>query len=94
MITGIDVSALKSKACTPRYRVLGEAIRTGDTKQMERLVDSLDSDVRRLSMARASSAPPSANIESIQTRTEEQQIQLKETESNEIDADLASSSPN
>jgi flagellar hook-associated protein 3 FlgL len=29
------------------------------------------------------------NIEAVQTRTEEQQIQLKEVESNEIDADLA-----
>lgn len=90
VINGVDVSGVEVEGVYTTMLRLEDAVRTGDSKQMERLVDSLDSDIRRLSMSRSVVGTRQQSIESIQTRTEDQQVQLKEVESNEIDADLAS----
>lgn len=90
VITGADVSGIEVEGVYTSMIRLEEAVRTGDSKEMERLVDSLDTDIRRLSMSRSIVGARQQNIEAIQTRTEDQQVQLKEVESNEIDADLAS----
>ncbi len=90
VINGVDVSGIEVEGVYTTMLRLEEAVRTGDSKQMERLVDALDNDLRRLSMSRSIVGARQQNIEAIQTRTEDQQVQLKEIESNEIDADLAS----
>lgn len=90
VISGSDVSGIEVEGVYTTLLRLEDAIRNGDSTQMERLVDSLDVDIRRLSMSRGILGARQQNIDSIQIRTEEQQIQLKEVESNEIEADLAS----
>ncbi len=90
VIGGVDVSGIEVEGVYTTMLRLEEAVRTGDSKQMERLVDSLDNDIRRLSMSRGIVGARQQSIDAIQTRTEDQQVQLKEVESNEVDADLAS----
>lgn len=90
VIAGSDVSGIEVEGVYTTLLRLDEAVRTGDSKAMERLVDSLDSDIRRLSMSRGVVGTRQQSIEAMQTRTEDQQVQLKEVESLEIDADLAS----
>lgn len=90
VINGGDVSGVEVEGVYTTMIRLEQAVRTGDSKEMERLVDSLDNDIRRLSMSRSVVGARQQNIEAAQTRTEDQQVQLKEVESNEIDSDLAS----
>ena len=90
VITGVDVSGVEVEGVYTTMLRLEDAVRQGKSQDMERLVDSLDNDIRRLSMSRSVVGARQQNIEAIQTRTEDQQVQLKGVESNEIDADLAS----
>ncbi|MCC6511755.1 MAG: hypothetical protein IT423_21825 [Pirellulaceae bacterium] len=90
VITGLDVSGIEVEGAFTTLLRLEDAVRIGSSADMERLVGALDDDIRRMSMARGLVGARQQTIEHIQTRTEDQQIQLKEVESNEIDTDLAS----
>ncbi len=59
MIAGIDVSGIEVEGVYTTMLRLEEAVRTGNSKEMERLVDSLDNDIRRLSMSRGLLGPGS-----------------------------------
>lgn len=90
VIAGLDVSGIEVEGSFTTLLRLQEAVRAGNTKDLERLVSALDDDISRLSAARGIVGTRQRNLADLQSRTEDQQIQLKEVESNEIDADLAS----
>lgn len=90
VIAGSDVSGIEVEGSFTTLLRLQEAVRAGNTKDLDRLVAALDDDIARLSSARGIVGTRQRNVADLQSRTEDQQIQLKETESNEIDADLAS----
>jgi flagellar hook-associated protein 3 FlgL len=89
VINGLDVSGIEVEGTFTTLTRLQDAIRQGDTSSMEHLVQSLDADIQRLSMSRSVVGTRQQNIVELQTRTEDQQTQLKAVESDEIDADLA-----
>ncbi len=90
VITGLDVSGVEVEGTFTTLLRLEQAVRSGNNEDMERLVSSLDDDIRRLSESRGVVGARQQRIAEMQSRTEEQQIQLKQVESDEIDADLAS----
>lgn len=89
VITGLDISGIEVEGTFTTLIRLQEAIRTGNTNEMERLVNALDTDMQRLSFSRGVVGTRQQSISDLQTRTEDQQIQLKEVESTEIESDLA-----
>ena len=89
VLTGLDVSGIEVEGTFTTLLRLEDAVRSGDTKQMERLVNSLDADIQRLSLSRGVVGTRQQDVSNLQSRTEDQSIQLKELEANEIEADLA-----
>lgn len=89
VISGLDVSGIEVEGAFTTLLRLEDAVRSGNTRDMERLVNALDTDIQRMSLSRGVVGTRQQEISDLQTRTEDQQIQLKELESNEIEADLA-----
>lgn len=89
VISGIDVSGVEVEGAFTTLLRLEDAIARGDTAVMERLTAALDSDIQRLGLSRSIVGSRQQTISQLQWRTDEQQIQLKEIESQEIEVDLA-----
>lgn len=90
VITGLDVSGVEVEGTFTTLLRMSDAVRSGSTKDMERLVNSLDADIQRISLSRGVVGSRQQDIANLQSRTEDEQVQLREAESNELDADLAS----
>lgn len=89
VIGGTDVSGVQVEGAFTTLLQLEDAVRNGNTRDMERLVNSLDADLQRLSLSRGVVGTRQRDVEDLQSRTEDQQVQLKSAESDDIDADLA-----
>ncbi|MGN6545017.1 MAG: hypothetical protein ACTHK7_08200, partial [Aureliella sp.] len=89
VISGLDVSGVEVEGTFTTLIRLEDAIANGRTNDMERLVNSLDTDIGRLSLSRSVVGTRQQTVEGLQSRNDEQKIQLKDVESNEIEADLA-----
>lgn len=89
VIQGIDVSGVEVEGAFTSLIRLRAAIEQGNTADLERIVDALNTDVQRMAMARGVMGARQQSLDIIQQRTEDQTVQLKEVESNELDADLA-----
>jgi flagellin-like hook-associated protein FlgL len=68
---------------------LKSAITNNRQEDLPQIVESIDADLERLSLARGIVGARQQSIESIKSTSADQQIQLKQVESNELDADLA-----
>ena len=90
VIGGADVSGVEVEGAFTTLLRLEDAVRSGNTKDMERLVNSLDADIQRMSLSRSVVGTRQQDISNLMSRTDDQQVQLKEVEADEIEADLAS----
>lgn len=88
-ITGRDVSGIEVEGAYTTLIRLKQAIEQGQPGDLERVTAALDKDLQRLSLARGFLGSRQQSIGRIRELTEEQQIQLKQIESDELDADLA-----
>jgi flagellar hook-associated protein 3 FlgL len=89
ILEGTDVSGVQVEGVFNSLARLRSAVAGGQNERMEGIVQAIDADLQRLSTARGLIGARQQSIESIQSSSAEQQIALKEVESNELDADLA-----
>lgn len=90
VITGQDVSGIEVEGAFTTLIRMRQALERDQTFDLERITSALDTDIQRLSMARGLVGTRQQSIERVTDLTAEQQLQLKQIESNELDADLAS----
>ncbi len=89
VIGGADVSGVEVEGVFNSLIRMREAIDGDRPEEMQRIAAALDDDIQRMSLARGLVGTRQQAI--IQTRSlgEEQQLQLRQIESDELDADLA-----
>lgn len=90
VISGQDVSGIEVEGAFTSLIRMKQAIIQDQTADLGRITASLDDDLQRMSLSRGFIGTRQQSIERVRDLTAEQQLQLKEIESNEIDADLAS----
>lgn len=88
-ISGQDVSGIEVEGIFNSLIRLRKAVEAGRPEDIERIAAGLDEDVQRMSLARGLVGTRQQSIESLTDLNAEQQIQLTEIESDELDADLA-----
>lgn len=89
VIRGADVSGVQVEGVFSTLSRLRNAVTDNRQEDLPGIVDALDTDLQRLSLARGIVGARQQSIESIKSSSADQQIRLKEVESNELDADLA-----
>ncbi len=89
VVTGADVSGLEVEGVFTSLIRLRQAIEQGNTADMTRVTAALDTDVQRMSLARGLVGTRQQSIDRVRDLSAEQQLQLKQIESDELDADLA-----
>ncbi len=89
VIRGSDVSGVQVEGAFTSIARLRDAIAENRQEGLPSIVESIDADLQRLSLARGVIGARQQSIESIKSSSADQQIRLKEVESNELDADLA-----
>jgi flagellar hook-associated protein 3 FlgL len=89
-IAGADVSGVEVEGVFTSIIKLRKAIASEDYESMEGIWGQIDQDLERLSIARGFVGSRQQEIESRLEKSEDEVIQLKEVESDNIDADLAS----
>lgn len=90
-ITGSDVNPQEVRGIFNTLIRLHAALTSGNTSELERLVNLLDEDHSRLIFARSGIGAEQQNLDSIGQRLVDEDVQLKQALSQEIDADLAES---
>ncbi len=90
VISGQDVSGVEVEGVFTSLIRMKQAIESDQTQDFGRITSALDDDLQRMSLSRGFIGTRQQSIERVKDLTAEQQLQLKEIESNEIDADLAS----
>ncbi len=88
-IRGTDVSGVEVESIFSSLIRMRQAIEAGEPEAMLRIANGLETDIQRMSMARSFVGARQQSLESTLDLSAEQQLQLKEIESNELDADLA-----
>ncbi|GAB5405451.1 MAG: flagellin hook IN motif-containing protein [Aureliella sp.] len=88
-ITGRDVSGVEVEGAFNSLIRLREAVESGRPEDMVRLAAAIEDDIQRMSLSRGFVGARQQSVEALEELTAEQQIQLTEAESNELDADLA-----
>lgn len=88
-IQGADISGVQVEGVFSSITQLQSAINSGRQEDLPQIVALMDADLERLSLARSIIGSRQQSIESIKTLSADQQILLKQVESNELDADLA-----
>ena len=89
-ISGSDVSGVEVEGVFSTLIRMRQAVEQGRTSDMGRITAALDQDLHRMAMSRALVGARQQSIERAKDLSAEQQIQLKQIESNELDSDLAS----
>ena len=89
VIQGADISGVQVEGVFSSIIRLKSAITSNRPEDLPSIVESIDVDLERLSMARGIVGSRQQSIESIKSISADQQISLKQVESNELDADLA-----
>ena len=89
VIQGADISGVQVEGVFSSITRLKSAITNNRQEDLPQIVESIDADLERLSLARGIVGSRQQSIESIKALSADQQIRLKEVESNELDADLA-----
>lgn len=89
-ISGRDVSGVEVEGVFNSLIRMRQAVEQGRTADMGRITAALDQDLQRMAMSRGLVGARQQSIERTKDLSADQQIQLKQIESNELDADLAS----
>ena len=89
VIQGVDVSGVQVEGVFSSLIRLKSAITSTRQEDLPQIVDAIDADLQRLSLARGIIGSRQQSIESIKSNSADQQILLKGVESKELDADLA-----
>jgi flagellin-like hook-associated protein FlgL len=87
-LTGRDVNAQEVDGVFDTFVRLADAIDQFNLPELERLSARLDVDLNRALFARSDLGARGQSLDAIQARLEDEQIQLKDTLSKEIEADL------
>lgn len=90
VISGADVSGVEVEGVFTSLIRMRQSIESGQNLDMGRVTASLDQDVQRMSLARGLIGTRQQSIEQVKNLSAEQQVQLKQIESDQLDADLAS----
>jgi len=89
VIQGADISGVQVEGVFSSITRLKSAITNNRPEDLPQIVDSIDVDLERLSLARSIVGARQQSIESIKNISADEQILLKKVESNELDADFA-----
>jgi flagellar hook-associated protein 3 FlgL len=89
IIGGRDVSGIEVEGVFSSLIRMKQAIEQGQVADLGRVTAALDTDLQRMSLARSFIGTRQQSIDRVQELTDEQQVQLKQIESDELDADLA-----
>ena len=89
VIQGADVSGVQVEGIFNSLIRLKSAISDTRQEDLPQIVDAIDADLQRLSLARGIVGSRQQSIESIKSSSADQQLLLKGVESKELDADLA-----
>lgn len=89
VINGSDVSGVEVEGAFTTLIRLRQALEQGRSEDIIRVTAALDEDLQRMSLARGFVGARQQSIDRITDLSAEQQLQLKEIESNELDSDLA-----
>ena len=89
VIRGLDVSGVEVEGAFTSLKRLEQAVISARPEDMPRVADMIEADIQRLSMARGLIGTRQQAIANTEDLSSEQQLLLKEIESNELDADLA-----
>lgn len=89
LISGRDVSGVEVEGVFSTLIRMRQAIESERPEDMIRITEALDKDIQRVSLARGLIGTRQQSIQYSTDLSTEQQLQLKQLESNELDADLA-----
>ncbi len=89
LVRGTDANPVETHGIFNSLLKLNQAIEQFDVEEIQRVVELLDSDFDRLSFGRAELAARGQGLDALQTRHEDEQIDLRTILSKEIDVDLA-----
>lgn len=89
VIQGADISGVQVEGVFSSITRLRTAIANNSPEDLPQIVDSIDADLERLSLARGIVGARQQSIGSIQSISADEQISLKKVESDELDADFA-----
>ncbi|HBE69621.1 MAG TPA: hypothetical protein DDW52_15865 [Planctomycetaceae bacterium] len=89
VIEGTDVSGVEVEGAFNSLIRLREAVESGRPEDMVRIAEAIEDDIQRMSLSRGVLGARQQSISALRDLNAEQQIQLTEAESNELDADLA-----
>jgi flagellin-like hook-associated protein FlgL len=90
-ITGTDVNPQEVRGIFNTLIRLHAALTSGDTAELERVVNLIDEDHSRLIFARSGIGADQQNLDAIRQRLDDEEVELKQALSQELDADLAES---
>ncbi len=90
IISGRDVSGIEVEGVFTSLIRMRQAVEQDRIQDLGRVTAALDNDIQRMSLARGFVGTRQQSIERSRDLTAEQQLQLKQVESDELDADLAS----
>jgi flagellin-like hook-associated protein FlgL len=88
-LTGRDVNPLETDSVFNTLIRLRDALEAGDTEEIQRTIGLIDNDILRLNFARAGNGARHQSLELMQTRIEDEKVELSKSLSLEIDVDLA-----
>jgi len=88
ILTGADPNPQETKGAFTSLLRLKQALLNDDIVQVERNMESLDEDLRRLNFGRAEIGARQQALDVLETRLDAEEIELRESLSNEIDVDF------
>jgi flagellin-like hook-associated protein FlgL len=89
LVQGTDANPMETHGIFNSLIKLNEAIENDNVEEIQRIVQLLDNDFDRLSFGRAELAARAQGLDALQTRHQDEQIDLSTILSKEIDVDLA-----
>ncbi len=89
VIGGADVSGVQVAGVFSSLTALRDAIKNNRPEDMPRIMAGIEQDLQRVSLARGVVGARQQSIADMQDSSANQQVQLKQTESDAVDADLA-----
>ncbi|MFO7903880.1 MAG: hypothetical protein R6U98_14545, partial [Pirellulaceae bacterium] len=88
-LAGEDPNPIETEGIFNTLLRLQDAVESHEVEKLERIFGLFDADLDRLNIGRAIVGTSSRGLNTIQVRNEDEQVELKEVLSNEIDVDLA-----
>ena len=93
-ISGTDVNPLEVKGAFTSLIRLQKALESGNLGDIERAAGMLNDDLKRVNFSRAELGARQQGLDTLKSRMDDEEVELKSTLSNEIDVDLPSAISN